>query len=403
MYLKTRIKAECCGCSACEQICPKSCISMENDEEGFLYPTVKDRDRCIDCGLCAKVCPNDSPSIDNENKHENHCYFGWNRCDSIRRASTSGAAFYSIARFCLENGYTKVYGAELREDFSASHKAVSSIEQLEDLVGSKYIQSNTQSSFGEVLSDLKSGEKVVFSGTPCQIDGLLHFIPVRYRKDLLTVSLICHATACPKVFQRYVEELGTKKRVVGFKFRDKQIKNGVLSQKYTTIKYEDGSCVSHLQDPFVVAFGQGLFTRESCMECKYTTPNRLFDITIGDFWGLLLYRPELSDEVEKGISLMISHSEKGQAILHEMESMHLEEVPVAYAVNPIQQQLMKPLEKNPFRYGFLTSRSKRNLVIRIKTAIVMYKVYFILLRCCRKAKRMVHLYIGKERMENERI
>lgn len=129
----------------------------------------------------------------------------------------------------------------------------------------------------------------------------------------------------------------------------------------------------------------------------------MFDITIGDFWGLLLYRPELSDEVEKGISLMISHSEKGQAILHEMESMHLEEVPVAYAVNPIQQQLMKPLEKNPFRYGFLTSRSKRNLVIRIKTAIVMYKVYFILLRCCRKAKRMVHLYIGKERMENERI
>lgn len=391
MYLNSNLKAECCGCSACEQICPKSCISMKKDEEGFLYPVIRDLNKCISCGLCEKVCPMASPSIENRKDAHNLCYYGWNKDETIRKNSTSGAAFYSIAKYCLENGYSVIYGAAIDEEFYTFHKPATTINQLGELIGSKYIQSNTQKVYGAILTALKADERVAFSGTPCQVDGLLHFIPERYRESLLTISLVCHATACPEVLRRYIEDIGREKRVVAFRFRDKQTVNGIESQKYTTIKYEDGTVCSRLHDPYVVAFGQGLFSRESCLNCKYTTPDRLFDITIGDFWGLLTYRPQLQDQAEKGVSLIICHSDKGQAILREIDTMYLEEVPVSYAVNPIQQQLIKPLENNPFRYSFLTSKSNQRITVRIKTAIIKYNIYYFLLRCWRKAKRMVHI------------
>lgn len=392
MYLNSKLKAECCGCSACEQICPKSCISMEEDEEGFLYPMILDLNRCINCGLCKKVCPLESPSIGvMQAEEQSQCFYGWNKDETIRKASTSGAAFYSIARFCLEQGYSKVYGASMNEEFFTFHRATTTISQLDKLIGSKYVQSNTQEVFETILCSLRTGERVVFSGTPCQVDGLLHFVPERYRDGLLTIALVCHSTACPNVFKRYIREIGDGRRVVEFKFRDKQTVNGIESQKYTTIKYDDGSIDFWLRDPYVVAFGQGLFSRESCLDCKYTTPNRSFDITIGDFWGILSYLPERSDDVEKGISLIICHSNKGKEIIEEMNTMYIEEVPLSYAVNPIQQQLIKPLEKNPFRYTFLTSKSKRRIVSRIKAAIIKYDVYYFTLRCWRKAKRIIHI------------
>ena len=49
-------KEECCGCTACYAICPKSAISMIPDEEGFLYPQI-DAEVCVRCGSCIKVCP----------------------------------------------------------------------------------------------------------------------------------------------------------------------------------------------------------------------------------------------------------------------------------------------------------------------------------------------------------
>ena len=48
-------KSKCCGCEACKNICPKKCIEMIEDEEGFIYPKVN-KEKCINCGLCEKVC-----------------------------------------------------------------------------------------------------------------------------------------------------------------------------------------------------------------------------------------------------------------------------------------------------------------------------------------------------------
>lgn len=392
MYLTSKKKKECCGCSACEQVCPQSCIVMKKDEEGFLYPIIEDNSRCLHCGLCTRVCPVNSPSLlrSQSDNTSIHCFYGWAKDISVRKNSTSGAAFYSIAHYCLENGYSRVYGACLESDFSVSHKYASSVDQLSVLIGSKYVQSNTQKVFTEILDELKAGNNVVFSGTPCQVDGVLHFVPEKYRENLLTISLVCHGTACPEVFKTYIEQIEKGKKIKGFKFRDKQIINGVLNQKCTTVCYEDGSSFTYLRDPYVVAFGQGLFSRESCINCKYTTPNRLFDITIGDFWGILNYFPELEGEVERGISLIICHSDKGRELLHKMETMHLEEVPVEYAVNPIQQQLIRPMENNPFRYSFLVSRSKRSIIKRIKRSILMYNGYFFMLRVYRRIRRVIH-------------
>lgn len=51
-----RRKEECCGCTACYAICPKSAITMEEDEEGFEYPHI-DGEKCVRCYICLSVCP----------------------------------------------------------------------------------------------------------------------------------------------------------------------------------------------------------------------------------------------------------------------------------------------------------------------------------------------------------
>ena len=86
-------KHNCCGCSACASACPKHCITMQSDNEGFLYPTV-DIDKCIDCHLCERICP----CINSEQSQNPIVSFGAkSNDDSIRRQSSSGGIFTAIA------------------------------------------------------------------------------------------------------------------------------------------------------------------------------------------------------------------------------------------------------------------------------------------------------------------
>ena len=92
-------KSKCCGCNACVQRCPKQCIVMHEDEEGFLYPQV-DVTLCIDCGLCEKVCP-----VINQNmKKDPIVVFAMQHMDKgIRLKSSSGGIFTFIGN--LQHSY----------------------------------------------------------------------------------------------------------------------------------------------------------------------------------------------------------------------------------------------------------------------------------------------------------
>ena len=238
MYLNSHIASECCGCTACEQICPKKCISMQKNPEGFLYPIV-DEISCVKCGLCNKVCP-----IENHQRKEQEdiCYYGWHKNEEIRKLSTSGAAFIGIAQVCKKNGFKHFYGAAYNDSLQVQHIDVPDFNNPELLRCSKYTQSDMTNVYSEVKRNLLKGEKVLFSGTPCQVDGLKRFLGKYNEQDLMLIALVCHGVSSPVAFARYLQEVEKENNssVLGVRFRDKRISNGTLSHRFTTLTLKDG-------------------------------------------------------------------------------------------------------------------------------------------------------------------
>lgn len=165
-------KEKCSGCTACASICPKGCIEMKADDEGFLYPTV-DLNVCIQCSACERVCPIQNPI--KEEVVEQKAYLVQHREEAIRLDSSAGGAFTAIATMILNrNGV--VFGAAYNENFQVYHTFVENIEELSKFRNSKYVQSNLGECFKQVKDFLMQGRWVCFSGTPCQIEGISKYI-----------------------------------------------------------------------------------------------------------------------------------------------------------------------------------------------------------------------------------
>lgn len=355
MYLKTFNEYECCGCSACESICPKSCIKMVPNNEGFKYPVIADKNECINCGLCERVCTFEKQEkITNTNPS---CYYGWHLEPKIRQDSTSGAAFIAISQVCHDLGYNFFCGAVYDQNNRVSHVCTGDFNKIFSMRTSKYVQSDLQNTFEEIKMLLKKGEKVLFSGTPCQSMGLKSLVGNKYDGQLVTVSLICHGVSSPLCFEKYKESVEKKysSKVESVKFRDKKVRDGKTNHKFTTIALENGKLIESTEDPYTMMFGLGYMHRKSCSQCQYATPLRNCDLTIGDFWGIQLLKPELGNELSKGISLVLAHSEKGERICTLLNKyMKIEKVSsYTKTVNPYQQQLSKPFAENPYRDRFI--------------------------------------------------
>lgn len=300
-------KSHCCGCNACVQSCPVSCIKREEDEEGFLYPKAN-AETCINCGLCEKVCPclNITPKANTVN-----IYSAINTNEEIRTISSSGGVFTAISELTLKNDGI-VYGAMFNKDWQVIHGRVDNIKDLSRIRGSKYVQSDINHTFVEVKEDLHTGRKVLFSGTPCQIKGLHLFLQKDY-KNLLTVEVVCHGVPSPKVWQTFLEEINPRgNRISSVNFRDKS--RGWSSYSVEIMAegqklYSDyaRNCL------FINGFIQNLTIRPSCFKCPAKSGASMADITLADFWGINADYPEASDE--KGVNAVISYTEKGnQAI-----------------------------------------------------------------------------------------
>ena len=191
----------CCGCAACEQRCPTSCIVMREDEEGFLYPQT-DTSKCIDCGLCEKVCP---VLNQGEKRKPLHVYAAKNTKTRIRLQSSSGGIFTHIAEQIIQkNGV--VFGARFDENWAVEHACTETLEGLAAMRGSKYVQSRIGRTYRQAKEFLESGRPVLFSGTPCQIRGLKLFLAKEY-ENLLTVDLVCHGVPSPEIWRQYLHEI----------------------------------------------------------------------------------------------------------------------------------------------------------------------------------------------------
>lgn len=358
MYLFSKDKNECSGCSACKSICPRNCIEMIDDEYGFKYPVVNDSN-CINCHLCEKICP-----IVNCTKKEqkNICYYGWHKNENIRLNSTSGAAFVGISELCFSNGYKCIYGATFNKK-RVYHTCITDIASIKTLSGSKYVQSNMDSVFNDIVKKLKNDEKIVFVGTPCQVDGLERIVEKKYRNNLLLIALVCHGVASPGIFEKYLAEIEKKNgaNVKNIRFRDKRYQNNELSHRFTTIYFDNNSEISTTDNLYTLMFGLGTITRDSCFKCPYTSPSGAGDITIGDFWGIENYDSNLKNEISKGISLIIPHTKLGEAICNGLnEYMYLNKVDLDYAVNNHQKQLSTPITCALDRESFLSKVMLKN-------------------------------------------
>lgn len=309
-------KKDCCGCSACVQRCPKQCISMKEDEEGFLYPVV-DTTHCIDCGLCEKVCPvihQDAP------REPKRVYAAKNPDDRIRMSSSSGGVFTLLAEQVIARGGV-VFGARFDERWEVVHDYTETIEGLAAFRGSKYVQSRIGESYRDAERFLQAGKEVLFSGTPCQVAGLRRYLRKGY-DNLLTVDFICHGVPSPGVFRHYLKEMKEmiirKNRVKSvlikdISFRDKRLgwKKYSFSLTFSILQKGEREKVlvhseSKYKNTFLKGFVRDLYLRPSCHKCPAKAFKSGSDVTIGDFWAINTYLPGKNDH--RGYSLCMDHT-----------------------------------------------------------------------------------------------
>lgn len=367
--IKIKAKEDCCGCYACYNICPKECITMESDNEGFWYPKI-DKDKCINCNLCEKVCP--IINKPNSSLYEKKSYAVFNKNEKIRLESSSGGIFSLLAEYVINN-HGNVYGAVFDEDFNVKHVKINILQDINLLRGSKYVQSRINDIFKSIKFDLKNNKIVLFTGTPCQIAGLQSFLQKKY-DNLILMDIVCHGVPSPLVWQQYINELkqNYKQNIKSIYFRDKSTGWKTYSVKFLFDKDEYKNF--GFKDIYMKGFLNDIYLRPSCYNCKFKGIERVSDITVADFWGIGNILPKMDDD--KGTSLIVIHSEKGKQLFDELsEKMILNEVNFNEAIK-YNSSMIKSVKYNEKRNSFfaeLNSGKELTDLIRIYTKISFEK------------------------------
>lgn len=347
-------KSMCCGCSACQSVCPKNCISLKSDKEGFCYPNI-DFDKCIDCHLCEKTCPviNKEP----ENIPLN-TYAALNENPKIRENSSSGGIFYLLAEKIIEKGGL-VFGAKYNEKWDVIIDYTDKIDGVYQFMGSKYVQANPLDSYKKVRLFLEEEKIVLFSGTPCQIAGLRRFLHREY-DNLFLVDIICHGVPSPLFWQKYIKEVKSKngnQEITKINFRDKIIgwKNFSMMFHFNN----STSCYTPFpQDRYMFLFLKNYILRPSCYNCAAKSGKSRSDITIGDFWGIQKIKPEIDDDL--GISAVLTNTTKGEYLLSNLKA------------KLYQVQYKDILAGNPMLQKSVVKPAKRQMIFRKKHKSIKY-------------------------------
>lgn len=348
---------KCCGCGACAQACPKQCIKMEADKEGFLYPVIN-KPACADCGKCEKVCPISSKNGVKEDSAPDKIMTlaAINPDHSTRLKSSSGGIFSLLAERVIKAGGA-VFGAVFDDEWNVRHTMAETMEQVALMRGSKYVQSTIGNTFSLVKGELQKGRQVLFSGTPCQVKGLHSFLGKEY-PNLLTVDFICHGVPSPMVWQEYLKEVVQylkrstpknaaktigKHSIHNISFRDKQFgwkdygfcldfaapkkEEALIGQSgmssFGKNSHPDNKSMFSLrctydEDPFMQAFLGDVCLRPSCHACHAKAGRSGSDITLGDFWGIDRIDRDFNDD--KGVSI-VRATGKGIKIVEEMDAI----------------------------------------------------------------------------------
>lgn len=324
----------CLGCEACVQVCPKSALEMDTDKEGFRYP-ILDVTKCIDCGLCHKVCPVEKLPV--KNNRAERVFGGYIKDETIRNQSTSGGAFSAIVDSWCKEKYV-IFGA-VADGLSVHHSYILDKALLSSFRRSKYTQSIIGDSYCDARRFLKDGYNVLFSGTPCQIAGLIKYLK-ETRTDcsrLLTVEVVCEGVPSPLYVQKLDDKMkqryGSRISSMDYRYKsprrwDYEIMGIHLKSSakwdFQSMSFFLGGGIFLKKDrwfnPFWSVWLDHLISRPSCYECPFTTAERVADITLGDLWGVHIYCPDLYGD-NGGASVIFANSDKGRIALQLCQSL----------------------------------------------------------------------------------
>ena len=342
-------KKDCCGCFACENVCPKDSIKLVEDNEGFYYPRIN-QDTCIDCHLCEKACP--VLNVELEQEKSQTAYLIQIKDETIRKESTSGGAFTAIARWVIKQGGV-VFGAVLDIDtFEVHHRWVDKEKNLGLFRNSKYVQSHIDKCFQEVIEFLREDRWVCFSGTPCQIEGLHHFLRRKTYEKLLLVDVVCYGIPSPGVFKDYMR---WKQQQIGGKFQKMLFREKRLSYNYTFFSiFNDNPKLNYHQgverEQFMRSFFSDMNVRPSCYDCKFKKRYRVSDFTIWDCYDVKAFSKNFD---ENGTNRVLVHSKLGEKVINEIKGWTREE-PYEDIENFIKDEvaMVKSVPMNPEREAF---------------------------------------------------
>lgn len=380
-------KMKCSGCGACIQVCPKRCITLVEDREGFEYPEV-DGSNCIACGRCERVCP---ALCKLDVRTPLSAFAAKNVSNAVRLQSSSGGIFSAIAEYVLQEGGV-VFGAAYNRNFEVYHRSVDSLEDLALLRSSKYVQSRTGETFREAKVLLKQGRLVLYSGTPCQIAGLKKYLGKDY-ENLLAVEIFCHGVPSPKIWRMTLKELKSKLSsekngradLVSMNFRDKVSgwKDYSCSIGFHVAwdKAESADLLRTMPTRsfvYLQGFLHHLYLRPSCHRCFVRQGRSGCDISIGDYWQAVRSMPDFDDN--KGISAVVVYTQKGEVALQHIEfekrraefsdiqkdnGAFVEIIPV----HPKREYFFDQLNNNESLDRLILKCIRPNLLVRVKQKI----------------------------------
>lgn len=361
------LKRECTGCMACYNSCPNGSIKMKMDFEGLMFPYINKK-TCLQCGKCRMACPVLQKEEEKEQtKQAFVTYVGHCADERIRGASSSGAVFPLAAEWCIDKGGI-VFGARY-DGIRVIHSQAETMEEVELFKGSKYVQSDIGITYRQAGEALEKGKYVLYTGLPCQIEGLKTYLQKEYKK-LYTIDLICHGVGAPGIWGKYIKVFHRGKKIKHIDFKNK---DAGWNREQLVIQYANGREYRRfpLDDYYDLGFNKNIFLRSACYDCKFKGFDRKSDLTIGDAWGVEKYAPRFRDN--KGCSLVFIHSEKGQEIFKEIsKKMKYEAVDGQKAVQynqrmissvpdtPDRKEFYENLKKYSFRLSMMKIKDKKN-------------------------------------------
>lgn len=349
-YLITNKKEDCYGCTACENICPVKCITMIEDEEGFIYPAV-DEERCIKCNKCKNICIRNDGKLDRYNTNYPEAYIAYNLDKKIRDNSSSGGISNILMEYVIHNKGV-VYGVRYDENMDVIHDKANTMQECEKFRYSKYVRSNIRGTYGDIENKLKDNKLVLFIGTPCQVAGLKSYIGKNLQSNLITCDIVCHATPSPKVYRKFIDNIEKKYKgkIKNMNFRSKEFG---YNNRAMSIDFEDRRIFLKLNaineySNYMQLFGTGISVSPACYECNFANiEKRTADFTIADFYGKT--RNAINDN--NGISLLLINTEEASSIfnnfLYSKIKFEKTELKKAFENNHISP-IVKPLKRDSF-------------------------------------------------------